>query len=89
MPLLFQKNSNSIFSVFFPLPLLLSKIIYLLHPAHSPFCVACCFVCVRRVLLLLLLLSPLLLAIWLRDDRSSSSRNASLPSLVVGGVTVA
>jgi hypothetical protein len=33
---LFQKSSNSIFSVFFPLPLLLSKIIYLLHPAHSP-----------------------------------------------------
>lgn len=53
-----------------------------------PFCVACCFVCVRRVLLLLLL-APLLVAIWLRDDRSSSSRNASLPSLVVGGVTVA
>ncbi len=53
-----------------------------------PFCVACCFVCVRRVLLLLLL-SQLLVAIWLRDDRSSRSRNASLPSLVVGGVTVA
>jgi len=57
---LFQKSSNSIFSVFFPLPLLLSKIIYLLHPAQPLLCGLLFCLCAPSVVVVLVVVTTTL-----------------------------